>query len=254
MGDYKPQYEKYYNNMRNKLPGKAPKREGVFDSFGGKGSVNVVDRLAKKFIMQLGGALMLLVLFLAIKMIPLEGTKEAYIVSKEAISKDLDINEAVMAINIPVVKDYKETALDYIDEFKSFVTGEKTLKESIKEEYIVPVLGSVKSLSGENTGVIIQTDGDKDIIASFDGKVREVKEEGSDKHIILDHGNGIETYYGLISKAEVKVGDKVKKGQLIGKTGAVDSEDTKGMVYKVIFMGIEKDPLKFMDFSSLQKV
>ena len=93
-----------------------------------------------------------------------------------------------------------------------------------------------------------------DVIASFDGKIREIKEDGDEKHIIVDHGNGIETYYGLISTVDVKEGDKVEKGQLIGKTGVLDSEGTKGIVYKISYMGVEKDPVEMMDFSSLKSV
>lgn len=255
MGDYNSQYEKYYKAMKSKVPGQVPQKSSPYDGMGRRGdNGNLGGKLAKRFIFQLVGALILLVIFMGIKMIPIEGAKEAYIVTREAIDKDFDVEEAVMAVNIPGVEDYKETVLDYIDEFKSFVTGEKTLKENVKEEYVVPVIGAVSQLVGEDVGVIIRTEGDKDVIASYDGKVREVKEEGNEKHIIVDHGNGIETYYGLISQVDVKEGDKVTKGQLIGKTGMLDSEGTKGMVYKIMYMGIEKDPLEFMDFSALKSV
>ena len=181
---------------------------------------------------------------MGIKVIPIEGAKEAYIVTREALDKNFDVEEAVMAMNIPGVEDYKENILDYIDNFRSFVTGDKTLKEDIKDNYVIPVVGTVSHLSGENVGIIIQTDSEMDVIASFDGKIREIKEDGDEKHIIVDHGNGI----------DIKEGDKVEKGQLIGKTGVLDSEGTKGIVYKISYMGVEKDPVEMMDFSSLKSV
>lgn len=256
MGEYKSQYEKYYKNLRNKVPGKTPKPASSYDYLGrgNSGNNRTENRFVKKFIFQLVGALILLVIFMGIKLIPIEGAKEAYIVTREALDKNFDVEEAIMAMNIPGVEDYKENILDYIDNFKSFVTGDKTLKEDIKDNYVIPVVGTVSHLSGENVGIIIQTDSEMDVIASFDGKIREIKEDGDEKHIIVDHGNGIETYYGLISTVDVKEGDKVEKGQSIGKTGVLDSEGTKGIVYKISYMGVEKDPVEMMDFSSLKSV
>lgn len=254
MGDYKSQYEKYYKNLKNKVPGRSPKPTSIYDSFERRTRNNKENSFVRKFIFQLVGALILLVIFVGIKIIPIEGAKEAYIVTREALDKNLNIEEAVMTMNINILEDYKEDILDYIDEFKSFLTGDKTLKEDIKDNYVVPVVGTVYHLSGENIGVIIQTKNEMDVIASFDGKVREIKEDGDGKHIIIDHGNGIETYYGLVSSIDVKEGEEVERGQLIGKTGTLDSEGTKGIVYKISYMGVEKDPLEMIDFSALKSV
>lgn len=255
MGDYNSQYEKYYKSLRNKVPGKVPKPSSPYDYLGKRSTNNDWgNKFAKRFIFQLVGALILLVVFMGIKSIPIEGAKEAYMVTREAIDKNFDVEETVMAMDIPEIEYYKENILDSIDEVKSFVTGEKTLKQNIRDNYIVPVIGTVSHLSGENVGVIIQIDNDTDVIASFEGKVKEIKDSGEEKHIIIDHGNGIATYYGLVSTIDVKEGDKVEKGQSIGKTGMLDSEGTKGIVYKLIYMDIEKDPMEMMDFSSLKSI
>ena len=182
-----------------------------------EGTEQLAGRLMKKIMWQLVGALVLVLLLLVIKMIPLEGTKEAYLVSKKMMDQDFNINETVMAINIEGAEGYKEQALDYIDEIKSLVVGEKTLKEKIKEEYVVPTLGKVKMLDDTNMGIAILTEGDKDIVAAFDGTVREVKEDGDEKHLIVNHGNGIETYYGLLSSINVKEGDEISKGRKFRK-------------------------------------
>ena len=213
MGDYKSQYERYYGNMRKTSPGPVPKRDSYDSFYGGRGTKqkNIGERFIKKIIFQLVGAMVLLVVLICIKTIPVEGVQDAYIVSKEALDKDFQLEDAIATINIPEVEEYKEIALDYIDEFKSTVTGEKTLKETIKEEYIVPTLGQYTNLPGENNGVVIYTEGEKDVMASFAGKVKEVVEEDDEKHIIIDHGKGIETYYGLLSKVDVKEGDEIER-------------------------------------------
>lgn len=256
MGNYRAQYEKYYGSVKGKASGSKNKAQGYVSNGKNKmeGNQQLAGRLMKKIMWQLVGALVLVLLLLVIKMIPLEGTKEAYIVSKKMMDQDFNINETVMAINIEGTEEYKEQALDYIDEIKSLVVGEKTLKERIKEEYVVPTIGKVKMLDGTNKGIAILTDVDKDISAAFDGTVKEVKEDGDGKHLIVDHGNGIETYYGLLSSINVKEGDKISKGENLGKSGVIDSSNTKGVVFKIIYMGLEKDPNELMDLSSLQKI
>ncbi|MDS0528024.1 M23 family metallopeptidase [Clostridium sp. SHJSY1] len=255
MGNYKAQYERYYGNVKSKGTGAKYKSIGSANNgIRNSGNSNIPNKIATKLIWQFGGAFVLIGLLLIIKEIPLEGTKEAYTVSKKMIDEKFDVNEAVMAINIPDPDGYKEKVLDYIDEAKSFMIGEKTLKETIKEEYAIPTVGKKKVIDESDKGIAIVTDGDKDVNASFDGIVREINEEDGSKHIVVDNGNGIETYYGLLSEVKVNEGDEIKKGQNIGKTGSIDSSGTKGMIFKIIYMGNEKDPNEMMDLSSLEEV
>lgn len=256
MGNYRAQYEKYYGSVKGKTSGPKNKSQGYLGNSKAKveGIENLSGRLIKKIILQLVGAAVLLTLLFVIKMIPLEGTQEAYIVTKKMIDEDFNINDTVMAINIDGTEEYKEQALDYIDEIKSLLIGEQTLKEKIKGEYVVPTLGKIKNLDETNKGIAILTEVDKDVSAAFDGTVREVKEETDGKHLIIDHGNGIETYYGLLSSINVKVGDKINKGENLGKSGIIDSSSTKGIIFKIMYMGNEKDPNELMDLSSLENI
>lgn len=256
MGNYRAQYERYYGNVQSKGTGAKYKRIGSMDSNKIKSSsnLNIGNKIATRLIWQFGGAVVLLGLLLGIKSIPIEGTKEAYTVSKKMIDEKFDVKEAVMAINVPDPEGYKEKVLDYIDEAKSFMIGGKTLKEIIKDEYVIPTVGKKKVIGESDKGIAIVTDGDKDVNVSFDGVVKEINDEDGGKHIVVDNGNGVETYYGLLSQVKVNEGDEIKKGQSIGKTGIIDSSGTKGMIFKIIYMGNEKDPNEMMDLSSLEGV
>ena len=59
------------------------------------------------------------------------------------------------------------------------------------------------------------------IPASNDGKVLWAKDLGIYGNcVVIDHGFGLQSFYGHMSEFAVKEGDLVKKGQIIGKTGS----------------------------------
>lgn len=258
MGNYRAQYEKYYGNIKGKGRGAAyrgPGGSAIREVPYVKNNVqkNNGSNIVRKFLWQLTGSLLLLLIFLIIKMIPLEGSREIYAKSKEVLNEQFNLSEAIMSVDIPEVESYKESILDYIDSIKSSVSGQKTLKEKIKDEFIVPTLGTEEYVAnGEE--LTIETDGVKDVYASFDGVISEVKDDEVGKHIIINHDNGIETYYAYLSESSVEVGEKVEKGTLIGKSGQIESKDSKGILFKIIYMGNEKNPNDMMDLSSIEKV
>jgi murein DD-endopeptidase MepM/ murein hydrolase activator NlpD len=59
------------------------------------------------------------------------------------------------------------------------------------------------------------------IVATADGFVADVK---SDKifgnSILISHGGGVTTFYGHLSRVLVRAGQKVKRGDLIGRVGS----------------------------------
>lgn len=59
------------------------------------------------------------------------------------------------------------------------------------------------------------------VMAAFDGVVKSVfyERDGYGKVVILEHEDGLETRYAHMSEFEVKEGDKVKKGDLVGRVG-----------------------------------
>src|SRR5439155_330020 len=53
------------------------------------------------------------------------------------------------------------------------------------------------------------------------GTVVEASSQGGlGKHVTLDHGNGVRSRYGHLKKLDVKVGQQVAKGQVIGRVGS----------------------------------
>ncbi len=72
---------------------------------------------------------------------------------------------------------------------------------------------------GARTGTEIRAPGSgKVVVAAYDGRMG--------KFIRIDHGYGIETTYGHLSKTHVKYGDRVHRGDLIGLVGSTGKFST----------------------------
>ena len=90
------------------------------------------------------------------------------------------------------------------------------------------------------------------ISAAFDGIVRIVDYEryGYGRYVVLRHLNGFETLYGHLSKAKVKVGEKVEAGQLIGLGGNTGRSTGTHLHFEVRYQGNAIDPSSIYDFTS----
>jgi murein DD-endopeptidase MepM/ murein hydrolase activator NlpD len=64
--------------------------------------------------------------------------------------------------------------------------------------------------------------------------------------VTINHGYGYITRYGHNSSLEVKVGDKVEKGDLIAKVGSSGRSTGTHLHYEVLVNGIPVNPLKFI--------
>lgn len=81
-----------------------------------------------------------------------------------------------------------------------------------------------------------------------DGKVVEVTRDNSGYglHIIVDHGFGYKTLYGHMEKADVKVGQKVTRGQHIGTIGNSGRSTAPHLHYEVIYKGQKVNPIHYV--------
>lgn len=67
--------------------------------------------------------------------------------------------------------------------------------------------------------------------------------------IVIDHGLGLQTIYGHLSRMGVKVGDNVEKGQKIGNTGATGMAGGDHLHYGVMVSGVQVNPIEWWDSS-----
>lgn len=65
--------------------------------------------------------------------------------------------------------------------------------------------------------------------------------------VIIDHGLGLQTLYGHLSRIGVKVGDEVNKGQIIGSTGNTGLAGGDHLHFGVIISGEQVNPIEWWD-------
>ena len=79
----------------------------------------------------------------------------------------------------------------------------------------------------------------KVVVAAYDGRMG--------KFIRIDHGYGIETTYGHLSKIHVKYGDRVQRGDLIGLVGSTGKFSTgPHLHYQVAVNDKVVDPIHYI--------
>jgi murein DD-endopeptidase MepM/ murein hydrolase activator NlpD len=69
---------------------------------------------------------------------------------------------------------------------------------------------------------------------------------GYGKMVEIDHGNGFSTRYGHLSEIEVKAGQSVKIGQIIGRVGSTGRSTGPHLHYETRIDGEAVDPQKFL--------
>jgi murein DD-endopeptidase MepM/ murein hydrolase activator NlpD len=85
------------------------------------------------------------------------------------------------------------------------------------------------------------------VVAHADGVVVFAGSEGGyGKVLVVDHGYGVKTRYGHLSKFDVKLGEKVERGQQLGAVGNTGRSTGPHLHYEVRVNGIPENPRKFI--------
>jgi len=85
------------------------------------------------------------------------------------------------------------------------------------------------------------------VYATADGTVDRAERAGGYGNLVeLDHGRGIQTRYGHLSKLLVTAGQKVKRGQLIALSGSTGRSTGPHLHYEVRIDGRAVNPLPFL--------
>lgn len=131
----------------------------------------------------------------------------------EASNDKNDSNEKKEISKNKVVDQNKELAVSSFKLSESSV--ESTKLGDLKYKAQKPVK-NYKSIS-KDTDCIIFKDAEGEILSLLDGEVVTLSEEGGGKYVKIDYGDNLTGFYYNLEKANVKKGDKIAKGGVIGK-------------------------------------
>jgi murein DD-endopeptidase MepM/ murein hydrolase activator NlpD len=113
-----------------------------------------------------------------------------------------------------------------------------------------PFGGRTDPFSGEgaiHTGVDLEAAMGTPVRAAGDGIVVHADwESGYGRLIIVDHGNGVQTYYGHLSSYDVVAGQEVRRGDVIARSGASGRVTSPHLHYEVRLGGTPVNPYPYM--------
>jgi len=122
--------------------------------------------------------------------------------------------------------------------------------------FVCPHKGKVFSKFGmrhgrPHTGCDIPYPTGTPVYCAFDGRVRLAeRHRGYGNLIIVRHENGLETFYGHLSRIDVKPGQWVHAGDLLGLGGSTGRSSGPHLHFETRYRGHAFDPLWIVDFES----
>lgn len=99
----------------------------------------------------------------------------------------------------------------------------------------------------KHNGMDFSAERGTEIYATGDGRVikAEKSRRGYGYHIVIDHGYGYQTLYGHMSKFNVRKGQRVSRGEVIGYVGNTGTSVAPHLHYEVIRNGEKINPINF---------
>ena len=132
---------------------------------------------------------------------------------------------------------------------KSFLSALPTRKPALG--YFTSGFGVRKSPYGGvdkmHEGLDIANHPGTTIVSTADGEVSFAgKKPGYGRTVVVDHGYGLETWYGHTWRILVKPGEKIRRGTEIAKMGSSGRSTGPHVHYEVRIHGIPVDPLSYI--------
>ena len=118
--------------------------------------------------------------------------------------------------------------------------------------FLWPLNGAITSYYGErwgrmHTGIDIDGTSGQPVVASKDGSVIMASSySGYGNTVIIDHGGGVATLYAHLSSFEVRSGQAVSQGEIVGGVGCTGSCTGDHLHFEVRVNGSPQDPMRFL--------
>ncbi len=158
------------------------------------------------------------------------------------------VNNSIITSNIPVVKEEVVVLKPYISE--KVEISKKFYDSSATDEEKQNALIYYNDTYMQNSGILYKGSEPFDVVAILDGTVIDVKKDELLGNVIeIKHTNNlISTYQGL-STVNVKKGQLLKQGDILGKSGKLELGETlqNALLFELIKDGKYVNPLNYFD-------
>lgn len=138
---------------------------------------------------------------------------------------------------------------------KQWQTNTRPSLWPVEGRLLSPFGGRTDPFSGEgaiHTGVDLSAAQGTPVHAAADGIVVYAEWRGSyGRLVVIDHGNGLQTYYGHLSRFDVVTGQEIRRGDIVGKSGSSGRVTSPHLHYEVRVGGTPVNPYPYLARSAL---
>lgn len=274
MNQYKAQYESYYAKVKEKSPNLnyarpttstyswengATYRGNSIHSLNKKSNMTIGIRIGKRIIIQLVGSLLLFAVVLLCKAVNTPEAMQIYNLGKEVIDKEISL-EDIKSIDINGftlekmnfeefdMNSIQNNIEDFFNNIKENADAGETLMNETYKDYMKPLEGMPMEYDKTTNSLFIKSSEEEVVVSSSAGFVKTVKNsEDIGEYVCIDCGDGVEITYGNLSDINVVEGDKLSKGDRIGKTSMNKDMKEQGIILKLMYMGNYKNPSEYIN-------
>jgi murein DD-endopeptidase MepM/ murein hydrolase activator NlpD len=175
--------------------------------------------------------------------------------SREKVLENLDTSDSG-SIDMENLKQKIKSTVESVGEIKDYLRVQRDIYVATPKGS--PVIGGISSYygnrehprSGEenfHSGIDISSSPGNPVKATADGIVSfSGWSGGSGNLVVLEHGHGFSTFYAHNRAIPVKVGQKVKRGDIIGYVGSTGNSTGPHVHYEIWKDGKSIDPVKYL--------
>ena len=164
---------------------------------------------------------------------------------EEAVTEDVELAKTDIQIKVEEIIQEKEEQerIDALPEINGIKLAVTPISGRISSRY--GVSSSIRS--SRHTGLDIAATRGTPIKVVADGTVTFAKYNGSYGNLVkVDHGNGVETWYAHTNRMYVKVGDKVKAGDVIAAVGSTGNSTGPHLHLEIRINGKHVNPQLYL--------
>jgi murein DD-endopeptidase MepM/ murein hydrolase activator NlpD len=176
--------------------------------------------------------------------------------SREEVLKNLDTTSSG-SIDMENLKQQIKITIETVDEIRDYLSQQSDIYRSTPRGW--PTSGHITSPYGRrehptkgdhefHSGVDIATDSGMPVRATADGIVSfSGQSGGSGNLVVIEHGLKFSTFYAHNKIVNVKVGQKVKRGDIISQAGSTGNSTGPHVHYEVWHGGHPVNPVSYLE-------